>query len=239
MKALTVDDDAFSLRLISGILERNGIAVEAVLSAKLALEYLLKGGHADVIIADITMPQMDGFTFLKYLKGNRRLARIPVILCSSLNSEASIVQSIEAGATGYIVKPVKESVLIPRVKKAIELYLGSIVVVDDIELMRNLLTRVLNRDCYNVLSAASGPEALDMIKKNKVSLLIADISMPEMDGLELLARVKETNPRMPVLLMSGRMEFDRSSAVAAGADGFIRKPFHNVEILTLVQSYVH
>lgn len=239
MKALVIDDDAFSLKLLSSILDRNGIAVEAVLSARLGLEYLLKGGHADVIIADITMPHMDGFTFLRHLKANRRLTRIPVILCSSLNSEASIVQSIEAGATGYVVKPVKEAVLIPRVKKAIELYLGSIVVVDDVEIMRNLLTRVLNRECYNVLPADSAAAALELIEHNKVSLVISDISMPEMDGFELLAKIKEHHPRMAVLLMSGKYEFDRSTAVAAGADGFIRKPFHNVEILTQVQSFVH
>jgi CheY-like chemotaxis protein len=239
MKALVVDDDAFSLKLISSILDRNGISVEAILSARLALEYLLKGGHADIIIADITMPHMDGFTFLKHLKANRRLTRIPVILCSSLNSEASIVQSIEAGATGYVVKPVKEAVLIPRVRKAIELYLGSIVVVDDVEIMRNLLTRVLNRECYNVLPAGSAAAALELIEHNKVSLVISDISMPEMDGFELLAKIKEHHPRMAVLLMSGKHEFDRSTAVAAGADGFIRKPFHNVEILTQVQSFVH
>jgi CheY-like chemotaxis protein len=239
MKALVVDDDAFSLKLVSSILDRNGFSVEAILSAKLALEYLNKGGHADVIVADITMPQMDGFTFLRHLKSNRRLTRIPVILCSSLNSEASIVQSIEAGATGYVVKPVKEAVLIPRVRKAIELYLGSIVVVDDVEMMRNLLTRVLNRECYSVLSTESAAGALDLIEKNRISLVISDISMPEMDGFELLAKIKEHHPRLPVLLMSGKHEFDRGTAVAAGADGFIRKPFHNVEILTLVQSYVH
>ncbi len=239
MKALVVDDDAFTLKVISAILERNKIESQSMLSAKVALDFLLKGGHADVIVADITMPQMDGFTFLRHLKNDRRLSRIPVILCSALNSEASIVQSIEAGATGYIVKPIKESVLIPKLRKAVELYAGSIMVVDDEILFRELLGKILNRECYNVLAAESAAAALEMLKTNKVSLVITDIAMPGMDGFELLARLKEQNPRLAVLLVSGKAEYNRAEAIAAGADGFIRKPFHNMEILTLVQSFIH
>lgn len=238
MRALIVDDDPFTLKVISAILERNKIESQPMLSAKVALDFLLKGGHADVVIADITMPQMDGFTFLRHLKNDRRLGRIPVILCSALNSESSIVQSIEAGATGYVVKPIKESVLIPKVRKAVELYAGSLIIVDDEVLFRDLLAKILNRECYNVLAADSASAALDMITANKVSLVVTDIAMPGMDGFELLARIKEQNPRLPVLLMSGKSEFNRAEAIAAGADGFIRKPFHNMEILTLLQSFI-
>ena len=237
MKVLVVEDDAFSQKLIVSMFEKNSFEVEAMGSAKAALDYLEQGEYVDVIVSDVMMPHMDGFTFVHQLRLDNRLNKIPVILCTALGDKASLVKGIEAGIAGYVVKPIKEAILIPKVKKIIENSPGAILVVDDEELVRNLLITILKRDRYKVLTAESGAGAIDVIKNNKVAMVLSDIAMPEMDGFELLSYIKEIDMGIPVILMSGRSEFNRDDIVATGADDFIPKPFHNTEILTRVRTY--
>ncbi len=238
MRILVVEDDAFSLKLIVSMLEKHSIEVEAVGSAKAALDFLEKGEFVDVIISDVMMPHMDGFAFVRQLNIDRRLNKIPVILCTVLNDKASLVKGIEAGIAGYVVKPVKEAILISKVKKVAESCSGAVLVVDDEEPILNLLVATLKRDGYRVLSAKSGSEALEKLNNNKVVLVVSDIAMPEMDGFELLSHVKEADMSIPVILMSGRNEYSRDDIVATGADDFIPKPFHNTEILVRVRTHL-
>ena len=236
MKIMVIEDDAFSQKIIVDILEKNSYEVIAVGSAKAALEFLGKGEFVDVIISDIMMPNMDGFAFMRQIRSDNRLNKIPVILCSVLSDKASLVKGVEAGIAGYIVKPVKEDVLISKVKKAAEINSGAVLVVDDEELIRNILVTILKREGYKVLAAESGPVAIDLLKNNRVVMVVSDIAMPEMDGFEVLSHVKEHDMTIPVLLMSGRGEFSREDIIATGADDFIPKPFHNTEILARVRA---
>ncbi|MCK4824608.1 response regulator, partial [bacterium] len=166
MKVLVVEDDAFSLNLIVSMLEKHSIEVEAMGSAKAALEFLERGELVDVIVSDVMMPHMDGFTFVRQLNTDRRLCKISVILCTALNDKASLVKGIEAGIAGYVVKPIKEAVLIPKVKKVAKEHSGLILVVDDEELIRDILVTTLEREGYRVMAAASGKDAIEMLKNN-------------------------------------------------------------------------
>jgi CheY-like chemotaxis protein/anti-sigma regulatory factor (Ser/Thr protein kinase) len=106
-------------------------------------------------------------------------------------------------------------------------------VVDDEELLRDMLVRSLSRLGYEALSAQDGEQALDMFKAQAFDLVLSDVRMPGMDGLALLRVIKEINPRMPVIMISG--ESDTAMVVAAlkaGAENFIAKP---LEINTLAQ----
>ena len=237
MKVLVVDDDSLSLRVAVSILEKNSFEVEAMSCVRDALDFLEKCEYVDVIVSDIMMPNIDGFSFVRHMKTDKRLSKIPVILCTSLNDKASLVKAIEAGVHGYIVKPVKADVLVAKVKKAVESNPGAILVVDDEELIRNLLVATLKRDGYKVLVAGFGEEAIELVKTNKVGLVISDIAMPEMDGFELLAHLKEEDMSIPVILMSGRSEYSRDDIIAVGANDFIAKPFRNTEILTRVRTH--
>ena len=111
-----------------------------------------------------------------------------------------------------------------------------ILVVDDEELIRGILVNILNREGYKVMSAASGTDAIEILKSNKVVMVMSDIAMPGMDGFELLSYVKEYDMSIPVILISGRNEYSRDDIVTTGADDFIPKPFHNTEILTRVRA---
>jgi len=238
MKVLAVEDDAISLKLVTTLLKKDGAEVIAVNSAKGALDYLEQGEFVDVIVSDVMMPEMDGFQLLHYLKNDKRLSTIPVILCTALHDKASIVKGIQAGIADYIVKPIKESVLISKVKKAAESGPKPVLIVDDEPLFLSTLFTTLNREGYRVMTAKSGKEALEMLDSNHVGLVLSDIKMPEMDGLELLILVKDKFPDMPVLLMTGRGEYTRGVAIGAGADDLISKPFHNTEIIAKVRVHI-
>jgi len=233
---LVVEDDAFSRKLLVSILEKSDFAVEAKESAAEALRFLESGESCELIVSDVMMPRMDGFSLVQRLKADKRLQKIPIILCTSLGDEASIVKGIEAGIAGYVVKPVNEAILIPKINEVLEKQPGAVLVVDDEEVIRNLLVLTIQREGYQVLSAESGEQALELLKKTKIGLVISDIIMPEMDGFDLLVRIKELDLNTRVILMSDRTEHTRDQIISTGADGFIRRPFHNTEIVTLVRA---
>jgi putative nucleotidyltransferase with HDIG domain len=100
-----------------------------------------------------------------------------------------------------------------------------ILIVDDEKMICSVLARRLNRDGYDCVMANNGREALNHFYKDAFSLIISDIKMPEIDGIELLRRVKETSPKMMVIIMTAYPEIDIAvEAMRAGAHDFIIKP---------------
>jgi len=238
MRVLVVDDDTVSLKLVVSILEKNNLETVPKVSGKEAMNYLQKGEQVDLIISDVMMPGIDGFQLLRFVKTDRRLRRIPVILCTTLNDKRSVIQGRELGVTDYIVKPVDAKVLLSKVQKALEAIPGAILVVDDESLIRNLLSQIIQREGYEVLTTDSAGDALELMESKKVAVVLSDIKMPKMNGLELLATIKKKYPKTPVLLMTGHAgEYPKDDVLAAGADGYITKPFRNTQIAAKIESF--
>jgi two-component system, NtrC family, response regulator AtoC len=103
---------------------------------------------------------------------------------------------------------------------------ASILVVDDERVVREALQQLLSLDGYDVVVAGRGDEALLSIPPRGVDLIVSDICMPGLDGLEVLERSRATNPRVGVILISGYATMDRAiEALRLGADEFLLKPF--------------
>lgn len=113
-----------------------------------------------------------------------------------------------------------------------------IVIVDDDQDIRLLLDFNLSGEGYEVLEAANGAEALDIIKTNEIALVVTDLSMPVMDGYELIKNLKD-NPetsKIPVLLLTGREEERVSTeGMTNPPDDFIPKPFVKADLLEKVE----
>lgn len=108
---------------------------------------------------------------------------------------------------------------------------GRLLVIDDNELSRELLGRHLHRQGHEVLTAASGAEAMTMLAHHAVDLIFLDLVMPEMDGLELLTRIKSDDRlrAVPVIIVSGISETDGViRCIEAGAEDYLTKPFNPV-----------
>ena len=108
---------------------------------------------------------------------------------------------------------------------------ASVLVVDDEPILRDILTRIVERAGYSVASAVDGLDALEKLKGAKFDFVISDVKMPNMDGMKLLGEIKSSYPETSVILITGKMaEFRLEDALEAGADHFIIKPFKNVEV---------
>ena len=114
--------------------------------------------------------------------------------------------------------------------------INTILVVDDEELMREMVVEMLEDRAENLIQAHSGEEALEMLaEEKKVDLVITDMKMPGMTGIQLVERVKAMNPSTPVVVMTGYSEiFTVEEAMKSGVDEYILKPFKKDEMNMLV-----
>ena len=110
-----------------------------------------------------------------------------------------------------------------------------ILVVDDDE-MNLKRTRMILEKYYNVLLAESGREALEKIKVEKIDLILLDIAMPKMDGLETFKRMKDSSVDIPVIFLTASgYEDDVRTAISLGAVNYLKKPFFPDELLKRVE----
>jgi len=111
-----------------------------------------------------------------------------------------------------------------------------ILVVDDEQTVRDILQRTLEKEGYDVITAANGQEALDKISQFDVSLVLLDIMMPGLDGFEVLDRIPPYL-NIPVIMLSGiRDETTKIDSLGLGADDYIAKPFSKGELLARIQA---
>jgi DNA-binding NtrC family response regulator len=112
----------------------------------------------------------------------------------------------------------------------------AILVVDDEPMMQTLLERILTRDGYRVLTAGDGAQALEVLARESVSIVISDLQMPVMGGLDLLKAIKKDFPGLGVIIMTAYGDtYTVKDALLLGADEYITKPFKSFEISMVVE----
>jgi CheY-like chemotaxis protein len=154
------------------------------------------------------MPEMDGWRVLQAMRADRRLASIPVIVCSIVDNRPL---GYSLGASDYLLKPVDPQTLtdtLDRVSvRGTANSDGYVLVVDDEHGVRELLTTALRHAGFNARSAPSGETALRMVAQHRPRAVLCDLMMPNgMSGFELIARLR-SNPDtagLPVLVVTGR-----------------------------------
>ena len=123
---------------------------------------------------------------------------------------------------------------------ALQLKEKTILVIDDEPEILELVKEFLEEEYYHVLTAISGFEGLELLKKNKVHLVLLDIAMPKMNGLEVLMELKK-NPEtstLPVLMLTGRLDTKLiMEATKIGAKDYITKPFNPNNLLKWIKVY--
>ncbi len=112
-----------------------------------------------------------------------------------------------------------------------------ILIVDDEKHTRLLLQKVLETEKYHVFSACNGQEALEVMDKNHIDLVILDIMMPVMDGYELTKALRETDNNLPILMVSAKqLPIDKKKGFLAGTDDYITKPIDEEEMLLRIRA---
>jgi CheY-like chemotaxis protein len=112
-----------------------------------------------------------------------------------------------------------------------------VLVADDNEVAQRLCKRVLEKAGYGVLIAADGLQAVDIALKQRPAMILMDVAMPGIDGLEAMKRIKTEVPTMPIVIASAHsMASDRERFLEAGADNVLSKPFRLADLVAIVQS---
>ena len=123
----------------------------------------------------------------------------------------------------------------PEPASVVEVGPFTVLVADDNDVAQRLCKRVLEKAGYKVLIAADGLQAVDVALSQNPSMILMDVAMPGIDGLEAMRRIKAERPNMPIVIASAHsMASDRERFLAAGADNVLSKPFRLADLVAIV-----
>jgi CheY-like chemotaxis protein len=123
----------------------------------------------------------------------------------------------------------------PEPGSVVEIGPFTVLVADDNDVAQRLCKRVLEKAGYRVLIAADGLQAVDVALNQNPSMILMDVAMPGIDGLEAMRRIKAERPNMPIVIASAHsMASDRERFLAAGADNVLSKPFRLADLVAIV-----
>ena len=115
----------------------------------------------------------------------------------------------------------------------------TILIVDDEKNYPLILSAVLDDEGFETYTANNGIDALDILENTDIDLVLTDMKMPGMDGIELLENIKKKNPHMPVIMMTAHGTVDKAvEAMQKGAYSYIRKPFDNEKLIVYVNKAI-
>jgi len=208
-----------------------------------ALRWVAEGQAFDLAILDMHMPEMDGLALARRIRDQN--PKLPLVLFSSLGRK-------EAGDTdglfsGYLAKPLRQSHLFDTLvtilgdgpspnapaatKPRIDATMASrhplrILLAEDNAVNQKLALRILQQMGYRADLASNGLEALESVARQTYDVVLMDVQMPEMDGLEATRRIVANGSQRPriVAMTANAMQGDREMCLAAGMDDYVTKP---------------
>lgn len=233
---LVVDDNQDLLETFAMILKRRGFYVQTAVNGSSAVDKF-KEHKFDVTLMDIVMPEMNGVDAFKKIKEIQPQA--PIILMTAYSDEELLQNARDEGIRQIIHKPIRIDQLIELINDIA----GDqpILVVDDDADICDTLTKILESQGYSVQTAGSGEEAVSMSKDKTFQMAFIDVKLPNIDGLETLLRLKEINPDILVIMMTGfRNEVKEAldKAQAASAITCLYKPFDPAEAADIVRKTI-
>lgn len=261
VKVLVVDDNRTNRRILEGMLKRWEMRPTLVNGGEPGLLELgagrERGEPYGLILLDMHMPNMNGFQFVERLRERPELSTATIMMLTSAGHRGDAERCKALGISAYLLKPIRQSELreaIARVLGAKEhrgaiplitrysLYdarepgsVLSVLLVEDNPVNQRLATRMLEKRGHRVVLTGNGREALEAIAKSSFDLVLMDVQMPEMDGFQATAAIREkeiaTGVHLPVIALTAHaMKGDREKCLAAGMDGYLAKPIRPREL---------
>ncbi|HEX9277533.1 MAG TPA: GAF domain-containing protein [Casimicrobiaceae bacterium] len=258
-RVLVVDDNATNRRVLALQTAKWGMLSRATESPLEALRWLEQGDVFDVAILDMHMPEMDGLALAREIRERR--AALPLVLFSSLGRREAVGNGDLFNA--YLGKPIHQSHLydtlaglfVEAAPKAAAPELGKhwldpdmaarhplrILLAEDNVVNQKLALRILQQMGYRADLASNGIEAIESVQRQTYDVVLMDVQMPEMDGLEASRKINarwraQDRPRI-IAMTANAMQGDRDMCLAAGMDDYLTKPIRVerlVEALRLV-----
>jgi len=270
VRVLIVDDNATNRRILADLTRIWGMIPSTAESGPEALRQMRdasEAGHPlSLVLSDVHMPEMDGFQLAEHLAGPPHLADAVILMLTSGEREGDLGRCRELGIATYLNKPVRRSDLLRALTRALtnrstiekisapasparrlpqELRHGAparILLAEDNVINQHVARSILQKAGHSVIVAGNGQEALSILRRQSFDLVLMDVQMPEVDGFEATAAIREnelgTDRRLPIIAMTAHaMKGDRERCLAAGMDGYISKPICASDLLDLVDKY--
>lgn len=264
-RVLIVDDNATNCRILSLQCEQWGVVPIPVLSGKAALDEFEKGAVFDLAVLDMTMPKMDGVMLAQKIRQYPGTAELPLVLLSSVNQPVESRQHSDVNFADVLKKPLRSSHLYNTLignlgphaarkseyeiahsrKPQIDSEMGhrhplSILMAEDNSVNQTVALHMLKSIGYCADVAANGEEVLGFLKNRWYDVILMDIMMPVMDGVEATRQIRQNWPEehqpriiaMTADALSGR----RKTYLSAGMDDYITKPVQMRELIQAIMN---
>ena len=242
LRAMLIEDDAVLADGLARALEGEGLQVERCASGGEALR-ALAAAPCDLVVLDLGLPDMDGLEVLARLRS--RGQELPVLLLTARDPAEFRARGQALGAHDYLAKPCALPEFLGRARAAL-LRAGAIMrarmrilIVEDDAALADGLARILRAEGYAVDVAPRGELATHAAAGERFDLVILDVGLPDIDGFEVLRRLRADAQRMPVLLLTARDKVDdRVHGLDLGADDYMVKPFAMPELVARVRALI-
>lgn len=241
LRVLLADDSDLIHRHTVPLLTAAGYDVTEAWDGQEALD-LLRQSPPDLLLTDVEMPNMDGYTLCRTVKSDEKTADIPVVICSSLGETADLERGFDAGADEYLVKPVVPEDLVSRLHSLLASRMVSarerVLVVDDSAAIRHLVADCLRRQGFRLETAVDGQDGFDRARAQLPDLVLTDYDMPRMTGFELVhALRRDAKTRdVPIVMLTARdSKRDQAQMRAAGLTSYLVKPFGTDKCIAIVE----
>ncbi len=254
-QALVVDDNASSRRILSKMLTQLGVEPVVAADAHEALDELAKSALFKLVLIDVQMPGVDGFSLASRMKVLQYNVALRIVMLTGPSNSQHKKKSRQLNLTA-LSKPV----FYPELRAKIELALGlggetpsvpksirpvsagdgqsalHILLAEDNLINQKLAAHMLEKQGHSIVVAVNGKDALSQWERQRFDLILMDIQMPEMDGLEAAAAIRQgeraAGTHIPIIaLTANAMSGDRETCLAAGMDGFVTKPIRSDDLL--------
>ena len=247
-RALVVDDNATNREVLRTQLVSWGLSPEVFASGRAALDALAEGAVFDCALLDMSMPDMDGLSLASGILNRPATAQLPVIMLTSLGARTD--HPITSRLHAHLSKPVKSSLLFnvllalalegqpERASGALLRESGPIrldrlprdiriLVAEDNVINQKVARLSLERLDYRATIVADGAEALEQLAEVDYDLVLMDMQMPELDGLQATRRIRASELRQPyiIAMTANATVRDRTACLEAGMNDYISKPF--------------
>jgi signal transduction histidine kinase/CheY-like chemotaxis protein len=264
LEVLIVDDNASNRRILQEmarswqmeptIADRGAEALTQIEQAN------TRGAPFSLILLDAQMPGMDGFSVAEKVKLYAQPDAPPMIMLTSAGLRGDAARCRNLGIEAYLTKPIRRSDLLQAIRTVLRSNAGTsenapvvrihslrenrgrliILLVEDNPVNEVLATRLLERRGHQVTVARNGRAALEALKKQAPDLVLMDIQMPEMDGFEATAAIRQgeakTGKHIPIIAMTAHaMSGDKGRCLAAEMDGYVSKPIRADDLFSVVE----
>jgi two-component system, sensor histidine kinase and response regulator len=262
LHALIVDDNLTNRKVLAGMLTRWGMkptAVEGARNAFQALQIARDAGRPfPLVLLDGQMPEMDGFALAEQIKKDPQITSATIMMLTSAGHLGDAARCRQLGISAYLVKPIRQEELLQAICRVLNLsrpekiplvtthFLretrnrAHVLLAEDNAVNQTLAVRLLERRGYRVTVAGNGHEALIALEREHVDLILMDVQMPEMDGYEATALIREkersTGEHIPIIAMTAHaLKGDEERCLGAGMDAYISKPVRTNEMFETIE----